>query len=65
MECPLVLLSRSLVIFGANPPIHAPATVAGAALAEKGFQGGPQSGRKRSDRELHVVAARFRANQEL
>ena len=41
MECGLILLSRPLMIFGADPPIHAPATIAGATLAEKGFKGGP------------------------
>jgi hypothetical protein len=56
MECAFILLSRSLVIFGADPPIHAPATIAGAALAEKGFKGGPQRGRKRSNRERHLAS---------
>jgi hypothetical protein len=45
------------VILGADPPIHAPATVAGAPLAEEVFKGGPQRGRKRSDRELHVAVS--------
>jgi hypothetical protein len=56
MECGLILLTRSLVIFGAGPPIHAPATIAGATLAEKGFEGRPQRGRKRSDGQFHVAA---------
>jgi hypothetical protein len=59
MECGLILLSRSLVIFGADPPIDAPATIAGATLAEKGFEGGPQRGRKRSDGQFHVAALRL------
>jgi hypothetical protein len=56
MECAFILFSRSLVIFGADPPIHAPATIAGAALAEKRFKGRPQRGRKRSNRESHLAA---------
>jgi hypothetical protein len=54
-ECALVLLSRSLVIFGADSPIHAPAPIAGAALAEKSLKGGPQRWRQRSDGELHCA----------
>jgi len=59
MECALILLSQSLVIFRADPPILAPATIAGATLAEKGLQGGPERGRKRSNCELHVAAFRL------
>jgi hypothetical protein len=40
-QCGLILLSRSLVIFGANPPIHAPATVAGTSLSEEVFKRRP------------------------
>lgn len=54
-ECALVLHPRSLVIFGADSPIHAPAPIAGAALAEKSLKGGPQRWRKRSDGELHCA----------
>src|SRR5262249_5818617 len=58
VECALILLPQSLVIFRADSPIHAPATIAGATLAEKGFQGGPERGRKRSNCELHGAAFR-------
>ena len=44
-----------LMIFGADPPIHTPATITGTALSEETFQGGPEGGPKRSDHELHVA----------
>src|SRR5207302_3603959 len=59
-KCDLILLARPLVIFRADPPIHAPATIRGAVPSEQGFQVGPERGRKRSNRDLHVAASLFR-----
>lgn len=58
-ECALVLLSRALVIFRADSPIHAPAPIAGATFSEEVFQRRPERGRKRSNCELHVAALRL------
>jgi len=43
-ERALVFVARPLVIFRADSPVHAPATVAGSALAKEGFKGGPERG---------------------
>ena len=58
-KCVLILLRRSLVIFRPDPPIHAPTTIACAALTEKGLKGRPQRGRKCSNCDRHVAAFRL------
>src|SRR5262245_12230980 len=50
----LVSLARPFAICTTDAPIHAPAAVAGAALAEQILERGPQIGRERADRQLHV-----------
>ena len=52
-----VFRARPLVILRPEPPVHAPATVAGAVLAEQVFQSGPQIRREWADGELHAVFA--------
>src|SRR5262249_58992678 len=49
-----VVLPRSLEIRRAEPPIHAPAPVASAVLAEEVFQSWPQIRREWADGELHA-----------
>jgi hypothetical protein len=54
-ECAPVFFALPLVVFTADPPVHAPTTVAGAAFAEQVFKSRPEIGRKRANRKLHVV----------
>ena len=49
-----VVLSRSLEILRAEPPIHAPTPVAGPVLAEELLQSRPPIRRKWTNSELHV-----------
>src|SRR5262245_172307 len=55
--CP-VPLTRPLVIGAADPPIHAPAAIAGTALAEQILERRPQIRREREDSKLRT-ALRF------
>src|SRR5262249_13863680 len=50
-------LTRSLVIFRANPPVHAPTAVAGAALAEQVFKSRPEVGREWADYKFHKMGS--------
>jgi hypothetical protein len=61
-----VVLLRSLEIRRAEPPIHAPAPIADAVLAEEVFQSGPQIRREWADGELHadLVSAPHNARVE-
>jgi hypothetical protein len=55
VECAPVFLAVPLVVFTADPPVHAPTAVAGAAFAEQVFKSRPEIVRERAYRKLHLV----------
>jgi hypothetical protein len=47
VECAAVFLALPLVVFTADPPVHAPTAVARATFAEQVFKSRPEVGRER------------------